>query len=169
MGSYAIYQRRRYQKEREESRNNSPMRELYPAEAGTTKRSSGGKEDLMHKVCVNTANINFNDELEYFVIKNNCMKLRGISDGDIIGVKRFSSEEEVRKRAKSGKILLIRLNDDNFNGYKVREQGDLTEAGDAYITYHYKDGKKTKSSRAHAISSIVGVVVEVHNKVQTRY
>lgn len=166
MGSYVIYQKRRYQKAQEQD-DNGPVQELYPAEAGTTKHKFGGKNDLMYKVRVNTANIKFNEELEYFVIKNNCMKLRGISDGDIIGVRRFHSEEDVRKNAKNGKILLIRLNDENFNGYKVREQGDLTENGNAYITYHYKDGKRTKSSRAHAISSIEGVVVEVHNRTQS--
>lgn len=102
-------------------------------------------------------------KLQYFVVKNKCMKPKGISNGDIIGIRMF--DDNFRLDAlEEGKILLIYLDNENFKGFKIREKGTQAMFGTAYDTYYYKRGKKRKSSKPHAIETIKGVVTEVYCK-----
>lgn len=140
------------------------IKHLHRVEAGPTKHFFSKKVDLMPTVAVDMEGIKINPELEYFVVKNQCMQIKGISDGDIIGVRMFKDGFEMPTTSKEGLILLIYLDDDHFKGYKIREQGELTNDGMAYNTYHYKGGVQNRSSRPHAIESIKGIVTEVYQR-----
>lgn len=138
--------------------------ELLQAEAGPTpKKWFCNKVDLMNPVNVDISGIQRDPSLQYYRVKNNCMSVWGIYDGDVIGVRPFDDTFTVND-TKEGSILLIFLDDQYFRGYKIREKGMLENNGMAYSTYHYKGGKQHKSSKPHSIDSIKGVVVEVHGK-----
>lgn len=121
------------------------------------------KTDLTKTVEINIEGIRMDKKLRYFVVKNKCMKPKGISDGDIIGVRMFDGNFKPEE-LKEGEILLIYLDNEHFKGYKIREKGALTMSGTAYDTYYYKRGKKRKSSKPHAIETIKGVVTEIYCK-----
>lgn len=121
------------------------------------------KTDLTKMVKTDMEGIIMDKKLQYFVVKNKCMKPKGISNGDIIGIRMF--DDNFRLDAlEEGKILLIYLDNENFKGFKIREKGTQAMFGTAYDTYYYKRGKKRKSSKPHAIETIKGVVTEVYCK-----
>lgn len=155
---YIIYQ---YNKKRKHVGN---VKRLYQVEAGPTKQFCNKKIDLTSLVSVDMKNISIDPNLKYFVVKNQCMYMRGISDGDIIGVRMLNDKDKISALHKKGLMLLIYLDDKNFKGYKIREQGEITNNRMAYNTYHYKDGIQHKSSKPHFIESIKGIVVEIHQK-----
>lgn len=167
---YMIYQ---YRNKRKQRKCAGAIRQLYQVEAGPTKHLMGNlfkkKIDLMSMLNVNMEDISTNPELEYFIVKNQCMQIKGISEGDIVGVRMFDEKYNVHTSFKKGQILLIFLNDEHFKGYKIREQGDITDNGTGYYTYHYKGGVQNKSSKPHSIDSIKGVVVEVHQRRYISY
>ena len=86
------------------------------------------------------------------------MQIKGISDGDIVGVRMFNEGYNMPTSFKKGRMLLIFLDDEHFKGYKIREQGEITNDRTGYNTYHYKGGVKNKSSKPHSIDSIKGIV-----------
>jgi len=157
---YVIIQHRK----KHRSNKNINIQRLHQVEAGATKRFMHRKLDLTPMVDVDIANIQLSSGLQYFLVRNQCMKVKGISDGDIIGVKMFDDKFTMTANQRAGQILLIYLDDSNFKGYKIREQGELVNGGVAFDTYHYKNGKKNKSTKPHAITSIKGIVVEVHQR-----
>lgn len=142
---------------------NSDLVSLYVVEAGPTKRFFRQRQDFTTPIEVDCGGVVMNDKLRYFVVKNNCMRLKGIKDGDIIGVKMFDHNFSMPDDYK-GKISLIYLHDKNFRGYKIRELGDYKSDINSYETYHYKGGKLNKSSRPHSTEAIKGLIVEVHHK-----
>jgi hypothetical protein len=137
---------------------------LHQVEAGPIRNLFKQQVDLLPMVDVNIDDITMDPNLQYFIVKNQCMQEKGISDGDIIGVRMFEDENSVLSLSKKDNILLIYINDERFKGYKIREQGDMTSDGLAFNTYHYKGGTKSLSSRPHAIESIKGVVTEVYQR-----
>ena len=137
---------------------------LHEVEAGPIRNLFKQQVDLLPMVDVNIEDITMDPNLQYFIVKNQCMQEKGISDGDIIGVRMFEDENSVLSLSKKDNILLIYINDGHFKGYKIREQGDMTNDGLAFNTYHYKGGIKRASSRPHAIESIKGVVAEVYQR-----
>ena len=137
---------------------------LHQVEAGPIRNLFKQQVDLLPMVDVNIEDITMDPNLQYFIVKNQCMQEKGISDGDIIGVRMFEDENSVLSLSKKDNILLIYINDERFKGYKIREQGDMTSDGLAFNTYHYKGGTKSLSSRPHAIESIKGVVTEVYQR-----
>lgn len=148
---------------RKKRKSNGHLMQLRQVEAGPTSRFLNHR-DMMSMVNVNMGNISIDPELQYFVVRNQCMQVKGISDGDIVGVRMFGNEADKNFPEKEGLMLLIYLNDEHFKGYKIREKGELTADGTAYNTYHYKGGVEHLSSKPHLISSIKGVVVEVHQR-----
>lgn len=144
--------------------------QLHQAEAGPTRRRLfKQKINLMPMVEVDMGNISINPELQYFVVKNQCMQIKGISDGDVIGVRMIENGDSIPTISKGNHILLIYLNDENFKGYKIREQGEITNDGTAYNTYHYENGRQHKSSKPHSIDSIKGIVTEIHQRQYIGY
>ena len=138
--------------------------QLYQVEAGPTKKYLKQKINLMSMVDVDMKDIVIDSTLQYFIVKNQCMKIKGISDGDIIGVRMFENGDNIPKTTKKGQMLLIYIDDEHFKGYKIREQGDITDDGTSYNTYHYKGGIQNQSSKPHAITSIKGIVEEVYQR-----
>lgn len=138
--------------------------QLYRVEAGPTRHLFNFRKNLMSKVEVDLGNISINPELQYFVVTNQCMQVKGISEGDIIGVRMFKEGYCLPSPSEKGRILLIFLDDDHFKGYKIREQGEMTSDGKAYNTFHYKGGTQNMSSKPHSISSIKGFVEEVYQR-----
>lgn len=164
---YLWYQNRGYSKNKQ--RQKSQIIPLYRAEAGPTKHSLLYKvfrrrTNLMALKNVDMANIQRNPNLQYFLVINDCMKPHGICDGDIIGVRMFKNTADIRSNDNIGRLLIIFLDSPNFIGHKIREQGDFIEKENSYETFYYRDNKKIQSSRNHPISSIKGVVVEVHQQ-----
>lgn len=153
-----------YQNTKKKKGKGSNIKMLRQVEAGPTKRWLNRKIDLTPMVPVDMEDIDINPKLEYFVVKNRCMQIRGISEGDIVGVRMCDNACLPETTGNEPPILLIYLDDKNFKGFKIREQGDITCDGTAYNTYHYEGGIKHRSSKPHAISSIKGVVVEVHQR-----
>lgn len=137
---------------------------LHQVEAGPIINLFKQQVDFLPMVDVNIEDITMDPNLQYFIVKNQCMQEKGISDGDIIGVRMFKDEKSVLGLSKKDNILLIYINDERFKGYKIREQGEMTSDGLAFYTYHYKGGVKSLSSRPHAIESIKGVVTEVYQR-----
>ena len=137
---------------------------LPQVEAGPTGKFFKHSVDLTSLVEVDIENIVIDPSLKYFVVKNQCMQIKGISDGDIVGVNMIEDKESLLSSIKQGSMLLISLNDGNFKGYKLREVGELTDDKTAFNTYHYKGGVQHKSSKPHSIDSIKGIVVEVHQR-----
>lgn len=160
---YIIYQYKKKDNKECDNDNNITM-QLHQVEAGPTRSifNLNKKIDLLSLVDVNVQGISINPELQYFIVKNKCMSIKGISEGDIIGVRMLKDKHNWTP--KKGCILLIYLNDDHFKGYKIREQGDPTADGNAFNTYHYEGGKRNQSSKPHSIASIKGIVEEVHQR-----
>lgn len=156
---YMIYQ---YRKKKTASKH---MMKLHQVEAGPTRQLFNKRIDLTPMVNVDMEGISIDPALQYFVVKNQCMKIKGISEGDIVGVRMFDNGYNMQQlSSKKNPMLLIYLDDKHFKGYKLREQGEITDDGMAYNTYHYKGGIQNKSSRPHSLTSIKGVVVEVHQR-----
>ena len=115
---------------------------LLPVEAGPTKVSD--------------------TQLDYFVVENHCMELRGIYPGDVIGVQKFNDEFTLDDTDENS-VMLIFLNDDNFHGNKIRVRGNAESDG-TYSTYYFEnDGSKHLSTNRHKAADIRGVVVEVNH------
>ena len=146
------------------NKHTGKIAKLHQVEAGPIRNLFKQQVDLLPMVDVNIEDITMDPNLQYFIVKNQCMQEKGISDGDIIGVRMFEDEKSVLSLSKKDNILLIYINDERFRGYKIREQGDMTSDGLAFNTYHYKGGTKSLSSRPHAIESIKGVVTEVYQR-----
>lgn len=155
---YMIYQYRR------KKVSGTNVKYLHQVEAGPTKNLFVKRIDLTSPVAVDMGGITLNPETEYFVVKNQCMKLKGISDGDIVGVRMFKDGFVMPENPKKKLMLLIYLDDKYFKGYKIREQGEITDDGKAYNTYHYKGGVQNMSSKPHNIETIKGIVTEVYQR-----
>ena len=155
---YMLYQHKR------KNKHKGHIMQLHQVEAGPTRQYFKQKIDLMPMVDVDMEGITIDPALQYFVVVNQCMKIKGISDGDVIGVRMFENGYEMPKTSKQGQMLLIYLDDEHFKGFKIREQGKITDDGTSYNTYHYKGGVQNKSSKPHSIASIKGIVEEVHQR-----
>ena len=158
---YMIYQH--YRRKKKQKTSGKTMK-LHQVEAGPTRYLFRRKVDLTPLVDVDMENIKVNPNLQYFVVKNQCMRIKGIASGDIVGVRMFDSLDDMSVKTAPSSILLIYLDDKRFKGFKIREQGELTDDGTAYNTYHYKGGIRHKSTKPHPISSIKGVVEEVYQR-----
>ena len=130
---------------------------ILPVEAGSTANTN---HNFMKKVPIRVENMQMNPSYEYFKVVNDCMKMRKISSGDIIGVQPLNEHYTI-KDIKSGDILLIYLDDNRFHGHKIRVMKNVE--GDAFNTYYFKDNVEHKSSEPHAFSTIRGVVKEVYH------
>lgn len=94
----------------------------------------------------------------HFVVRGECMKKEGFNEGDIVDVRIFDKEEraDIKNHISENDIVLIRLNDRNFRGYKLRIVRSLND--DDAVTYYY-DGESVKdSSKPHKLKDIIGVV-----------
>ena len=122
--------------------------ELMPVEAGPT---ADADEDFNTPVPV---------RVQYFVVRNDCMKPLHISSGDIIGVQLFDGDFTIAD-VKQGDILLIHLDDNRFRGHKIRV-ADYVQ-GDSFHTYYFVGRQPQDSSEPHAFSTIRGVVREINH------
>lgn len=131
--------------------------ELMPVEAGPT---ADADEDFNTPVPVRVGDMQMDASLQYFVVRNDCMKPLHISSGDIIGVQLFDSDFTITD-VKQGDILLIHLDDNRFRGHKIRVM-DYVQ-GDSFHTYYFVGRKPQDSSEPHAFSTIRGVVREINH------
>ena len=131
--------------------------ELMPVEAGPT---ADADEDFTTPVPVRVGDMQMDASLQYFVVRNDCMKPLHISSGDIIGVQLFDSDFTITD-VKQGDILLIHLDDNRFRGHKIRVM-DYVQ-GDSFHTYYFVGRKPQDSSEPHAFSTIRGVVREINH------
>ena len=131
--------------------------ELMPVEAGPTADTD---EDFTTPVPVRVGDMQMDASLQYFVVRNDCMKPLHISSGDIIGVQLFDSDFTITD-VKQGDILLIHLDDNRFRGHKIRVM-DYVQ-GDSFHTYYFVGRKPQDSSEPHAFSTIRGVVREINH------
>jgi len=132
---------------------------LLPVEAGPTKVS---RKNFMIPEQVRVGTMEMDTQLDYFVVENHCMELRGIYPGDVIGVQKFNDEFTLDDTDENS-VMLIFLNDDNFHGNKIRVRGNAESDG-TYSTYYFEnDGSKHFSTNRHKAADIRGVVVEVNH------
>ena len=131
---------------------------LMLVEAGPTVHAK--KVDFITPVPVRVGDMQIDETLEYFLVKNNCMNPRKIYSDDVIGVQLFDDNFTVAD-VEQGDILLIYLDDNRFHGHKIRVM-DYPE-NNAFHTYYYVGGKIQKSSEPHAFSAIQGVVREINH------
>lgn len=131
---------------------------LYPVEAGPTSNTD---EDFTKPVSVRIGEMKKTPGLDYFLVKNECMRPIGICSGDIIGVQLFDDEFTIDD-VEEGDVLLIELNDEKFRGRKIRVMDHAEQ--NAFATYYYVGSKKRQpSSKLHSFDSIKGVVREVNH------
>lgn len=131
--------------------------ELMPVEAGPT---ADADEDFTTPVPIRVGDMQMDASLQYFVVRNDCMKPLHISSGDIIGVQLFDGDFTITD-VKQGDILLIHLDDNRFRGHKIRVM-DYVQ-GDSFHTYYFVGRKPQDSSEPHAFSTIRGVVREINH------
>lgn len=131
--------------------------DMLLVEAGPT---TNAKEDFTKKVPVIVGNMQMNPSYQYFKVVNDCMKMRHISSGDVIGVQPLNENYTIND-INQGDILLIYLNDERFSGHKIRVMKDIV--GDAFNTYYFVGDTKQQSSEPHPFSTIRGVVKEVYH------
>lgn len=131
--------------------------ELMPVEAGPT---ADADEDFTTPVPIRVGDMQMDASLQYFVVRNDCMKPLHISSGDIIGVQLFDSDFTITD-VKQGDILLIHLDDNRFRGHKIRVM-DYVQ-GDSFHTYYFVGRKPQDSSEPHAFSTVRGVVREINH------
>ena len=79
---------------------------LLPVEAGPTKTS---RKNFMIPEQVRVGTIEMDTQLDYFVVENHCMELRGIYPGDVIGVQKFNNEFTLNDTDENS-VMLIFLN-----------------------------------------------------------
>lgn len=131
---------------------------LFPVEAGPI---SDTNEDFTKPVSVRIGEMKKTPGLDYFLVKNECMRPIGICPGDIIGVQLFGEGFTIVD-VKEGDVLLIELDDEKFRGRKIRVMDHIEE--NAFATYYYVGRKKRQaSSKLHSFDSIRGVVREVNH------
>lgn len=131
--------------------------ELLPVEAGPT---ADADEDFNTPVSVRVGDMQMNASLQYYIVRNECMKPLHINSGDVIGVQLFDDHFTIND-VKQGDILLIYLNDDKFHGHKIRVM-DYAQ-GDSFHTYYFVGRQPQDSSEPHAFSTIRGVVREINH------
>lgn len=132
---------------------------LLPVEAGPTKAS---RKNFMVPEQVRVGTMDMDAQLDYYVVQNHCMELRGIYPGDVIGVQKFNDEFTLDDTDEKS-VLLIFLNDENFHGNKIRVRGNAESDG-TYSTYFFEDdGSMHFSTKRHKAIDIRGVVVEVNH------
>lgn len=131
---------------------------MYPVEAG---HLDDVVEDFSKPIPVNTFDIRkqMDKELDYYIVKNDCMTPKHICNNDFIGVRMFDDKFTIDNVPK-GDILLIWINDEKWTGHKIRIKGDF-DGVQSFETSYYKEGKTIQSSQNHKIQSIRGVVEEV--------
>lgn len=133
------------------------MMELMPVEAGPT---ADADEDFTTPVSVRVGDMQMDASLQYFVVRNECMKPLHISSGDIIGVQLFDNDFTIAD-VKQGDILLIHLDDNRFRGHKIRVMDYIQ--GDSFHTYYFVGRQPQDSSEPHAFSTVRGVVREINH------
>lgn len=131
---------------------------ILPVEAGPI--ADAKDEDFVTPVAVRVGDLQMDPSLEYFVVRNECMKPMNINSGDIIGVQMFDENFTLDKVTK-GDILLIQLDDENFRGHKIRVM-DHPE-NEAFHTYYFLEENRKDSSYPHSFRSIRGVVKEINH------
>ena len=92
-----------------------------------------------------------------FVIRGNCMVKAGFAEGDIVDVRIFNKQEkeDIRQWLSENDIVLIRLYDRNFRGYKLRIIKELRH--DDAKTYYYEGNEEKSSSKPHRFADIIGI------------
>lgn len=131
---------------------------ILPVEAGPI--ADAKDEDFITPVIVRVGDLQMDPSLEYFVVRNQCMRPMNINEGDIIGVQLLDETFTIDK-IKKGDILLIKLDDDNFRGHKIRVM-DYPE-NDAFHTYYFIEENRKNSHYPHKFNNIRGVVKEIHH------
>lgn len=134
--------------------------ELMPVEAGPT---ANAKEDFTQPVPVQVGDLDMDSELQYFIVRNECMKPLNINPNDIVGVQMFNDDFTI-KDIENGDILLIYLSDDKFQGYKIRVLDH--SYGDLCYTYYFNGNNKQNSSKPHSLDKIKGIVKEINHPIQ---
>lgn len=136
----------------------SKTMDIMKVEAGPLANAK--KEDFTKPVSVPVGDLQIDPSLQYFLVRNECMKPLNIKSGDIIGVQLFDESFTI-KDVKKGDILLIELDDEEFRGNKIRVM-DYPE-NEAFHTYYYLKGKQKESSHPHSFKNIRGVVREINH------
>lgn len=91
------------------------------------------------------------------VVHNNCMRPRKIWDKDQLLVK--STDSPNISHLQTGDILLLKIQKDGKDYYKIRElDSTLPDQGELVTHYYDTDGQKHPSSKNHKISMVQGVV-----------
>ncbi|MDR3366646.1 MAG: hypothetical protein LBO71_06745 [Prevotellaceae bacterium] len=101
------------------------------------------------------------DASSYILVRadGSSMKRRGINNGDIVYARKFDSAFG-KENIQPDDILLIYLNDDRYQGYKIRvcrkyNHGTTNELE----TYYYdSDGNERVSSKPHRLDLVQGIV-----------
>lgn len=130
---------------------------LMPVEAGPTADAS---EDFATPVRVGVGEMSINESLQYFIVRNDCMKPLHICSGDIVGVQLFNENFTIDD-VKQGDILLIYIDDARFHGHKIRVMDYADD--EAFHTYYFVGKKPHNSSEPHAFHTIRGIVREINH------
>lgn len=95
------------------------------------------------------------DRMIRVVVKGDCMHCRHIVNGTQLLVASIDKNRSLKEQIKHGSILMIHIPDTNVD--KIREMDHMDDKN-VYTFYYDPDGTKHKSSRPHAIDTVVGVV-----------
>lgn len=101
------------------------------------------------------------DASAYILVRadGSSMKSRGINNGDIVYAKKFD-DSFGKDQIQPNDILLIRLDDERYKGYKIRvfKKYNPTDAEDLETFYYDSDGNERISSKNHRLELVQGVV-----------
>lgn len=132
---------------------------MLPVEAGPLEVAN---RDFTGMECVRmgAAAKALNPDLMHFVVHNDCMMSRGIMPGDVVEVHPFSESFTIADTTPDD-ILLIHIDDERFQGHKIRVRGERDDANQVCHTYYYKGSTKVMSAHPHTMDKIKGVVENV--------
>ena len=131
--------------------------DLLPVEAGPI---ADADEDFTAPVPVRVGEMKMDKSLQYFIVRNDCMKPLHINSNDIIGVQLFDDNFTVAD-VKKGDILLIFLDDNRFHGHKIRVMDYANN--DTFHTFYFVGKQPHSSSEPHSFSTIRGIVKEINH------
>jgi hypothetical protein len=101
------------------------------------------------------------DASSYILVRadGSSMKRRGINNGDIVYARKFDSSFG-KENIQPDDVLLIYLNDDRYQGYKIRvcRRYNPENAAELETYYYDSDGNERISSKPHRLDLVQGIV-----------
>jgi hypothetical protein len=97
-------------------------------------------------------------DYEVRIVEGDCLEERGITNGNILFIKRFAEGEDKKAIIKTGDILFINKIKDGKVFYKIREFEKYNTEGELLTFSYENDGSRRPSSSSHDIGRIDGVV-----------